>query len=343
MKSAVIFAFTDKGCALSQSVIKILSDNDYACLVQTTDKLAEKYGLAAFGRIGRAAGEAFQTREVLVFIGGCGIAVRAIAPYIADKATDPAVIVIDDNGKFVVPILSGHIGGANALGAAIAEKLGAVSVITTATDVNKKFSPDAWAAANGLAIGDMDIAKAVSAGILTDDIPLKCDFPLRGALPNGVVMGNSGSLGIYISYKTAQPFERTLRLIPRVLHVGIGCRKNIDGQSILELLADVFKTNCWDMAAIKSVSSIDIKRGEAGLLRACEKLKITPAFYSAAELAAVPGGFTESEYVRSVTGVDNVCERAAVLASGGGRLVILKTARNGVTVAVAEQSWEACF
>jgi len=269
--------------------------------------------------------------------------VRSIAPWIKDKATDPAILVIDDNGKFVIPILSGHIGGANALSNALADKIGAVPVITTATDINNKFAADTWATVNNLVISDMKAAKAVSAGILHSDIPMKCDFTIKGKLPGGIILSDNGALGIYISYKTNLPFKQTLRLTPRILHIGIGCRKDIDESAIMELLSKVFDSNGWDISAIKTISSIDIKSSEPGLLSACGKIGITPSFYPAEKLMAIAGNFTTSAFVKSITGVDNVCERAAAISSNGGTLILKKTSHNGVTIAIAEENWEAVF
>ena len=277
----------------------------------------------------------------MVFVGSTGIAVREIAPHVRDKATDPAVISVDELGKFVIPILSGHIGGANDLALEIAAALGAVPVITTATDINKRFSVDAWAARNGYVIGSLSRAKAVSAAILEQDIPLKSDYPIVGTLPNGVILGDFGEVGICISVYRDEPFERTLRLIPRILHLGIGCRKGTDISVIREAVDTVLKENNIDHRAVKCVASIDLKAEEAGLLAYCQEEKLPMTFYSNQELKAVPGEFTPSVFVQSITGVDNVCERSALI--GAEKLIVKKNAVNGVTVALAEEHWEVHF
>ncbi|MBR6258633.1 MAG: hypothetical protein IKR21_00285 [Oscillospiraceae bacterium] len=132
-------------------------------------------------------GRLFSERDALIFVSAAGIAVRSVAPFIKDKRTDPAVICIDERGKNVIPLLSGHIGGANALALRIADHLGASPIITTATDVNGKFSVDKWAAENGFMIDNMKAAKAVSAAILKWDVPLCSDLPVKGELPPGVI------------------------------------------------------------------------------------------------------------------------------------------------------------
>ena len=123
----------------------------------------------------------FSRRDALIFVGACGIAVREIAPYVRDKKTDPAVLVLDERARHVIPLLSGHIGGANRLAARLADALGAEPVITTATDVNGKFAVDEFAARTGCAISDMQLAKAFAAGILERDLPLASAFPIDPA------------------------------------------------------------------------------------------------------------------------------------------------------------------
>ena len=99
------------------------------------------------------AGEQFRTgKDGVIFIGACGIAVRSIAPYIAGKKTDPAVLVIDECGQFVISLLSGHLGGANELAARCAGYLHATPVVTTATDLHSRFAVDVFAKKNGCAI-----------------------------------------------------------------------------------------------------------------------------------------------------------------------------------------------
>ena len=268
-------------------------------------------------------------------------AVREIAPYVQSKKTDPAVVCIDETGRFVIPLLSGHIGGANVLAEKLAEKLGATAVVTTATDVRGKFSVDAWAARHGCVISDMGLAKAVSAAILEEDIPLCSQFSLPAPLPEGTFAGESGPLGVFIGWRTKAHFARTLRLIPRVLRVGVGCRRGISAEAVVRAVQTVFAENGLDTAAICGVCSIDLKQDEAGLLAACEKNNWPVHFYTAQQLRDVAGDFTPSDFVRSVTGVDNVCERAALL--DAEKLIVQKTARDGVTVAVAAEHWEVRF
>lgn len=335
MKAAV-FAFSRQGCETARKIMAVCPD------VVWQSYTMERFEEVDFSPITPMCyGERFAESELMVFVGSCGIAVRKIAPFVHDKRTDPAVVCVDELGTFVIPLLSGHIGGANALARRIADSLHATPVITTATDINRKFSVDTWATENGCAISSMKLAKAVSAAILERDIPLKSDFPVAGTLPNGVISGETGTLGIYLTATNAEPFENTLRLIPRRLHLGIGCRRGIDKEAIGAAVEQVFRENNLDFRGVSCAASIDLKQDEEGLLSFCEEQKIPIRFYTAVQLEAVPGDFTPSPFVQKVTGVDNVCERSALI--GADRLIVKKTACHGVTVAVAMEKWEVHF
>ena len=333
---AALFAFSRGGCATARRVLEALPEEVWMCYTMP------RFEEPGFLPLDRAIyGVCFSSMDALVFVGACGIAVREIAPYVKSKKTDPAVLCIDERGQFVIPLLSGHIGGANALAVRLAERLDAVAVVTTATDVHGRFAVDAWAARQGCALSDMGLAKAVAAEILERDVPLCSQFPITGALPEGTCAGESGALGIFIGWRVRSPFTRTLRLIPRVLHVGIGCRRGTAAEAVEAAVEAVFAENGLDTAAIRGVYSIDLKRDEAGLLAACERNGWPVHFYTAQQLQEAEGDFTPSDFVRSVTGVDNVCERAARL--GAEKLIVQKTARDGVTVAVAAEHWEVRF
>ena len=336
MRTAV-FAYSHQGCRTARTAKECLREAELFC--------AQRLDEPDFCGIPKPSeafyGEQFEKQDALIFVGACGIAVRQIAPSVKSKTADPAVVVIDELGKFVIPLLSGHIGGANALAGMLAEHLGAVPVITTATDINGRFSVDAWAARNGFRLSSMSDAKAVSAAILEQDIPVDCDFPVKGAYAAGTYPGTEGSVGICISFRKKQPFGRTLNLIPPVLHLGIGCRKDTPAEAIRQAVTEVLEENHMDGRAVKCAASIELKKEEAGLLQVCRENHWPITFYSAEALSALSGQFTPSEFVERVTGVSNVCERSACM--GGNYLIVRKTARNGVTVAVAAENLEVQF
>lgn len=332
MKLAV-FAFTRRGCTLAQRAAELMKPEEKRLVTM------EKFSASGFEvyhpPLSKCMEPYFHWADAILFVGSTGMAVRAIAPWVKDKKTDPAVLVMDEGGAFVISLLSGHIGGANAMARRLAEKLEAQPIITTATDVEGKFSVDAWAAERGYHISDMKLCKEISAAILEHPVPIcgeGLDFP---QLPPGLVEKEEGPLGIYVGIHNRKPFEKTLILTPRVLSLGLGCRRGTTKEAIEEAVRAVFTENDLRTEAVARAASIDLKADEQGLLDSCTELGIPVEFFTAEELKTAPGEFAPSKFVQSVTGVDNVCERAAVLA--GGNLIVHKTARNGVTVAVAEE------
>ena len=334
-----LFAYSRQGCKTARRVMDFFQNGEIRAVT------LERFGEEGFSPIQRPSppfyGPLFAWADAMIFVGSCGIAVREIAPHVKSKRTDPAVIAVDELARFAVPLLSGHIGGGNTLALQLAGFLGAEPVITTATDINRKFSVDAWAARHGLLIVSLNAAKHVSARILEAPVPICADFPIVTPLPGGTVEGTSGEIGICISYRKRDPFAETLLLVPPVLHLGIGCRRGIACEAIEAAVTQVCREHGIHPKAIKHVASIDLKADEAGLRDYCQKQCLPAFFYSAQELGALPGEFTASERVLRVTGGDNVCERAAMI--GAEKLWVKKTAVGGVTVAIAQEYWEVRF
>ena len=287
----------------------------------------------------------FEEGNSIVFIGAAGIAVRTIAPFIKDKTKDPAIIVIDEKGAFVIPILSGHIGGANELAKDIAGLIHAIPVITTATDINHKFAVDLFAKKNDLYISRMDYAKGISAAVLNDkQIGFDSDFPSTGSLPKILSNKMDCEYGICISLdENKEIFDKTLNLIPRIITLGIGCRKGKTLDEIEKVVFEMLNANSISIHAVTNVASIDLKKEEIGLLKFCKKYDLKLATYTAEMLEKVQGTFSESDYVKFVTGIGNVCERAAVLGSDSGTIIQKKYAENGITVSIARKDWSVKF
>ncbi len=313
-------AFTERGRELASKLAAALG----GCIREQDQPLADW------------TAESFLSCEVLVFVGAVGIAVRSIAPHIRSKASDPAVVCVDETGRFAVPILSGHLGGANALAKQIAALTGGEAVITTATDINERFAVDLWAKAQNMAVLQPERIKNVSTKILRGEtIIVDCPEPIAGTAPELVQRGSPGDVVVSCRISGSD----ALQLVPRVLTLGIGCRRGTSA----EALEAVFTAFCAERGivseAIEGAASIDLKQNETGLLRFCEAHGWPLRLYSARDLRGAPGDYTASAFVESVTGVDNVCERAAVLASGG-RLLERKYAHGGVTFALTERKRE---
>jgi cobalt-precorrin 5A hydrolase len=258
MKTAVI-AVSERGGKLAAMLTASLSDAE--AWVYAPYAAADQH---SFEKLHDTVKELWNNYEGLIFLCASGIAVRAIAPWVNSKYTDPAVVVCPDNGAFAVSLLSGHEGGANGLATEMALRIGAVPVVSTAS-------------------------------------------------------------------------ESSPVILPRNLVAGIGCKKGVSAEAIGGLVEKVFSEHRISPLRIRAVCTIDLKQAEPGLVEFAEALGAPLISFTADELNALDGDFSASEYVREVTGTDNVCERSAVAGGGRGRLIVRKTARDGVTLAVFEK------
>ena len=378
MKLAII-SFTENGIKLSQTVAKSLSGRKVTLYTKCSRYTAEdlkvqrvKESLQVWTAQRMAEGDA------LLFIGACGIAVRAIAPNLTDKLHDVPVLVMDEEGQYVIPILSGHVGGANELARELADLMDACPVITTATDVQKKFAVDLFAKRNHLEIMNKDgiakvSAKALAGEPLTIAIRAKnieCYHPkfcevceedfteaenqlLREASmhkQDQEVCGVEPPLRL-VPYVKDQPVDIVVSemqdnknaliwLRPRRYVVGMGCRKNKASEELLAFYQETLEQAMVEPGEVYALASIDKKKDEPGLLAISERMRIPFFTYTAEELNRVGACVHSSEFVKAQVGVDNVCERAAFAGCGvSGWLIYEKHAFDGMTIAIAERNW----
>lgn len=327
-------AFSTNGCATAKRLRDALPEDDVRLYCKTS---SDRLGIEQVGGSLKSWTErAFAECDAVVFIGAVGIAVRHIAPFVRSKDTDPAVVCMDEHAVWTIALLSGHIGGCNELTARIARRLGSEAVITTATDLNGKFSVDTFATRNWLRISSLKVAKDVSARVLDGRfVGFHSDRPVDGDLPEGLTLADSGEFGVCISSDPKErPFDVTLNLTPMDVHLGVGCRRDMDPKAMRSFVTWMLDGLGIAPERVASVSSIDIKKDEAAILELAESLGCPARFYSAEELNSLEGEFTSSDFVRSVTDVDCVCERAAAASSGGGDFIVRKTAGEGMTLAV---------
>ncbi|MEA5143611.1 MAG: cobalamin biosynthesis protein [Oscillibacter sp.] len=329
--NAGIIAFRETGMALGERIVSFLENAGHTADLCRCPE----------GGLHQWVEARFAVCDALIFISSCGIAVRGIAPFVKSKTTDPAVVAVDELGTFCVSLLSGHLGGANRLTSELAAHLGAVAVVTTATDIHRVFAMDTWARAQGLTILNPQRIKWIASRLLSGEtVSIKSTCPLPDKLPPQLRTANE-DYDILISHRTRGKAE-ALRLVPPVAVLGVGCRSGIAEEALEEAYEMMLgRTNCFPEAVYK-VCTIDLKAQEPGLLAFCRRHKLSLETYSAAELAAVSGDFSASAFVQSVTGVDNVCERSAVRGSGG-RLIAKKNAGNGITMAMALREYPLSF
>ncbi len=247
---------------------------------------------------------------------------------------------MDEKGKYVIPILSGHMGGANDLAAYIAGKTGAEPVITTATDMNHKFAVDLFAKRNNLSIENKDgIAKVSSKVLAGKEIMMSIEEGLEITCGEAgvrvVPYPPAGFVDVVVTSEN-DVFDTSILLKPREYVIGIGCKKGKTVDEIDQFISRTIKETGISIRQIFALSSVSQKRDEQGIIAWCGKEGIPFFTYTAEELQEVNGSFTKSAFVKEQVGVDNVCERAAVKACGkNGKLLVPKIAENGMTIAIA--------
>lgn len=269
--------------------------------------------------------------SALLFFSSVGIAVRLIAPYIQDKMTDPAVLVVNDTADFIIPVLSGHMGQANVLAEHVAEILSAQPVITTASDHrNGLEAPDLWAAREGYTIQNRKDLKEVTAAMVAGG---RAERIRRGEdvvwrVFTGDLQGVQGKC------------VAAAAMSPRKYVVGLGCRRGTDPESLRLFVEKQLKETGIRKDQVFKICSIELKSEELAVQNLAMKWNRPFVVFSAEQLNRLEGVFSASPFVRKTTGTDNVCERSAIAGCGpgGGKLLLPKNAENGMTLALAERN-----
>lgn len=372
-RAVYILSFTEKGAALADRLRHIAAKSGMDATCYTIRRfLADDREPMPDDR-SRWIGESWGQID-FVFVGAAGIAIRMIAPCVRDKFTDSAVICADERGQYVIPLLSGHVGGGVRLAQTLADGLCAVNVVTTATDVRGKFAVDVFAGRHGLTIGDRQAAKRISAAALAqeaiavyeeipighderpgmcnkapdihDEAPDICNDPgdTVGGGECGTASGRTGSVWDDVcarydelvfcqtwkelaAYRyavciTTRPlflqkrleeagFSGCLLCLSPPVAAGVGCRRGIDAMQLRRQLHSFLSEYGYVPEQIRALASIDLKKDERALLFMADEWKIPFVTYTAGELADIRISSEPSEFVKGVTGVDNVCERAA--------------------------------
>ncbi len=291
--------------------------------------------------------EKFRECDALVFVMALGIVVRTIGPILRDKRTDPAVVALDEEGRNVISVLSGHR-GANELAKKIADALGGSPVITTATDARGRIGVEALARALALEVEIGSMLKEVNAAIADDRrVGLLIDARSDGSLPKGVVLSENISLCdsqdgfdalIAVTNKVGQRWSVPFAILrPKNLIAGIGAKRGAGTEDVLSAIARAFEDSGFCSKSLAAISTVDLKSKESGITGAASRLGVPLRVVSSAEIIRNEARFAASEVVRKRVGLPAVCEPCAVLAGRGAELVVGKRAYSGVTVAIAEE------
>lgn len=291
--------------------------------------------------------ECFLKADLLIFIMATGIVVRLIAPLLQHKGIDPAVLVMDEGGKNIISLVSGHVGGANLWTKKLGEALGANPVITTASDSKGLLSIDMLAIEYNCALIDWEKAKKItshmvnggSVGVYSDELDLS-SLP-----PEYIVVKTLQELkkcltGVCISNKQLNLVgeEGLIQLYPKNIVVGIGCKLGTKKTAILEEIEAAFNVVKRSIYSIKKVMTIEIKAKEAGLIEATQQLKVPLEILATNEIKQVEGLFEASAFVEKTVGVSAVSGPCAYIGSHKGKILLEKQRNNGVTISLAEMN-----
>lgn len=366
----IIISFTDAGSRLNAAISRRLTDEGAACLSYAPKRFVKRWKIHPLpedvkGWIGVMWGEA-----AFLFIGAAGIAVRYIAPWVRDKYTDSAVVVMDEKGEYVIPLLSGHVGGAVELARHLSERTGAVVVTTTATDVQGKFAVDIFAEKNGLKIQNRELVKKISAALLEQiDIGFYSSVQMKGELPEGLKWCDTLEKLEHYTYSIAvadadempkttecitdekssisEESSHSLRTLwltgQSEVIAGIGCRKGARKEMLESGLKSVLKKNHILPEQVIAFASIDLKKNETGLIELAEEYEVPFQTFTAEELGSVKDVSAGSAFVKQTTGVDNVCERAALYYCPEGTLIQPKVCIEGAAYALVKKSRKVTF
>jgi cobalt-precorrin 5A hydrolase len=352
--SMSIFSLTKGGYKVAKQLNKIFPSSR----VYVSDKIGQAPHHLMDGNFKSCVREAFERDTALVFVMASGIVVRTIAPLLKSKTSDPAVIVMDEKGQHVISLLSGHIGGGNALASEIAEAINGKPIITTSSDVQGKIAIDVFAMKNGLVIDNMKDATTFASGLVNGErLSLFTDaVNLAGfddqwhveVFENGNALEKfflgKDLLGLtntlVISNRTTLPHV-TLRLIPQNIVLGIGCRRGVRKERLLKAMDETMASLKLDKRSLKCIGTVDVKADEQGLIEAAESLDLPLRIIERDQIKRVQDQFEGSDFVEKTIGVRAVCEPSAMLASGRqGRFLMEKTSYDGITIAVWEEIYE---
>jgi len=336
-----IFALTRKGAELAALISEHIPGS--ACLCHYRYALP---GMTVFDHISEVFPSEWRECDSIVCIMGCGIAVRMVSPLLEGKTVDPAVVVLDQNGRFAISLVSGHIGGANELARKVASITGGQAVITTASDLQDKPAIDIAAKDAGLLIENGGILSRVQGAILDEELlwifdpdglllkHLPPDHGLRAISADGDPGSLKASPGIWVSELLPPRGVQCLKLRPLNLVIGIGCNRGTSSEEIVGFIGKKLGESRLAPLSIRNFASLDIKSDERGLLDAARAFDRPIHFCTRDEIKGilVPN---PSETVARHVGAESVCEASALWSAGTRELLVPKRKAGNCTLAIA--------
>ena len=331
-----LLAFSIKGCILSDKIEVCLEEEGHSVYSYASEKFAVMAGKLPIQRLETTVARIFYETDAIIFIGSCETAIRTITPFIRSKAVDPAVVVLDEIGKNVIPLLSGQMVTANELAYSLADQLNANPVITNGNHLGGVFSIEAFAKKNHLNIVESVLAKEISNEILYGKpVGFECDYFIEGKVPES--LGNEGKdAGIFVSTDLlSHPFEKTLHLVPKNIIIGLVCSPGTKASDIEQFIYSTLQKYQIPLTRIGRICSIYHLDDEPGIVEVARSLNVKYQTYSDETLEEITGNFTGCDSVGDIFNIDNASERCALRGSHNGKLVIKKQERDGIAMAAA--------
>ncbi|HHW43332.1 MAG TPA: cobalt-precorrin 5A hydrolase [Desulfotomaculum sp.] len=352
-----VIAITRNGVSLGERVAHALRARKHRVRLLIPARFRGKEGEPLDGPLARVLEREFRSSRGLVLIMALGIVVRLLAPLLRNKRVDPAVVVMDEGGKFAISTLSGHLGGANELARQLAADLGVIPVITTATDVQDLPAVDTMALEFSLVLEPFAAVRQVNAALVNGERVVLCSevpLPVQHSPGLEVIPWDqlddcrpAGWLVLITNRLMSLPHDQILFLRPKNLVAGIGCRRGVAPELIRGAITGALQMARRSPLSLRALATVDLRAQEPGLLTVAGEMDLPLLSFTREQIDLVfrenPGIFQHSHFVREKIGVGGVCEPVTMLAAPGARLILPKTRWPGVTVALAEESsgwWE---
>lgn len=305
---------------------------------EIAEHLSEAYILGNQAGVAGTIRDNWQKFDAFVCIMAAGIVVRAIAPLLVDKEDDPAVVVLDEKGRFAVSLLSGHLGGANDLARRLTVITGGQAVITTSSDTLGHTPLDLWARENGLVWTDRKKMTAMSCRLVDNgSLSFYLDDGISDLPHDFHVQERPEDADVIVSWRLDFPADKFV-LHPRNLVAGVGCNRGTRSAQIEKALQEACRENGLALEGIRNLASIDLKQDEEGLLEFARDKNCWIDFFSKDDLNGVKD-VSSSEAVMKATGARGVAEPAALLSAGSTKLIVRKMKWKDVTIAIARVDW----
>ena len=327
MKNIVVVSFTKNTVDLNQEIVKLLDRHKYKCVSHLANRSAcEVELISALKDTKNWIEECWKRTDAFIFIGGADIATRMIANLVEDKMKDPAVLVLDDECRYIIPILGNHLGLGNDLAEKLAKIVNCKDIITTPKEVREKFTIEKFAERNEMEIGNREQARTISAAILEGQhIGFYCECTMAGNVPVG--------LNVCKDKKELSWYTQRIAIRDEYI-IGMGLKEGVSFNNVEELFLSQLDIMKIDLIQVKGIATIQDKKDEPALFTLGEKYHLPILAYTAKELRELNLVNSNETGARNEA---NISERAAIIGSDCGELVQPKVIGRGVTFAAARK------